>query len=404
MIEREIYMQKIRPFINKDILKIFTGIRRCGKSTLLKLIRKELENTGISEKQIYSINFESLAESNRNYTEVYNEILNFGKNYNGKKYIFLDEIQELSGWEKMVNSIRVDLDCDIYITGLNSRLLSGELATYLAGRYIEISVFPFSFSEILTFEKKNQKNRTNEEIFKQYMLYGGMPFIYENNLDISSTKNYLSDIYNSIVLKDIISRHSIRDVELFERIIAFLFANIGNPFSGNSIVKYLKNEKRNLSLETLYNYISYSQDAFLLHLVPREDIQGKRVLKFHEKIYLTDHGLREVMYGNTMRDINQVLENIIYIELIRRGYKVKVGKINNREVDFIAQRSSERIYIQVAYLLADESTVNREFLVFSDIKDNYSKMVLSLDNFDFSREGIIHRNIIDFLQAGTPTD
>lgn len=397
MIKRETYINRVRPFINKDMVKVFTGIRRSGKSTLLKLVQQELIADGVSENQIIMINFESMAYANRDFMSIYQELRHLSGNHGEKAYIFLDEIQELAGWEKMVNSLRVDLYCDLYITGSNSKLLSGELATYLAGRYIEVAVYPFSFQEIMKIKKEKQTELPVEEAFNLYLRFGGMPFLYENNLDATAALDYLKDIYNSIMLKDIIGRHAIRDVELFERILSYLLANVANPFSGSNIMKYLKNEKRAISLETLYNYISYSQEACLLYLTPRENVQGKRILKFQEKIFLADHGLREAIYGNNQRDINQILENIVFLELLRRGYTVRIGKSDAKEIDFIAEKTSQRIYIQVAYLIPDQNVAEREFSALLGIKDNYPKMVLSLDKFDLSRKGIVHKNLINFL-------
>ena len=297
----------------------------------------------------------------------------------------------------MINSLRVDVDCDLYVTGSNSKLLSGELATYLAGRYVEISVYPFSFSEIMSAESQKHPDRSAEELFQRFLRFGGMPFIYENDLNPSATLTYLQDIYHSILLKDIIARYSIRDTELYERVTSYLLANVGNSFSGVSVMKYLKNESRTLSQETLYNYIAYAQDACLLHLAPRMDVQGKKMLKFQEKIFLADQGIREAVYGNNDRDVNQILENIVFLELLRRGYKVSIGKTDAKEIDFVAEKASQRIYIQVAYLLADDSVIQREFSAFADIRDNYPKFVLSLDHYDFSRDGIVHKNLIDFL-------
>ena len=397
MIKRETYINRVRPFINKDMVKVFTGIRRSGKSTLLKLVQQELIADGVSENQIIMINFESMAYANRDFMSIYQELRHLSGNHGEKAYIFLDEIQELAGWEKMVNSLRVDLYCDLYITGSNSKLLSGELATYLAGRYIEVAVYPFSFQEIMKIKKEKQTELPVEEAFNLYLRFGGMPFLYENNLDATAALDYLKDIYNSIMLKDIIGRHAIRDVELFERILSYLLANVANPFSGSNIMKYLKNEKRAISLETLYNYISYSQEACLLYLTPRENVQGKRILKFQEKIFLADHGLREAIYGNNQRDINHILENIVFLELLRRGYTVRIGKSDAKEINFIAEKMSQRIYIQVAYLIPDQNVAEREFSALLGIKDNYPKMVLSLDKFDLSRKGIVHKNLINFL-------
>ena len=292
MIPREAYLEKVRPFFNKDLVKVLTGIRRSGKSTLFKLIQQELIADGVLENQIYSINFESMAYANRDTNSIYEELKSFAAKNNGKPYIFLDEIQELNGWERMVNSLRVDLDCDLYVTGSNSKLLSGEMATYLAGRYIEIPVYTFSFQEIMKMKHEKKIDRPQEEDFKTFLRLGGMPFIYDHELDETSALEYLKDIYQSIILKDIIARHSIRDIELLERVVTYLLANVANSFSGPNLVKYLKNEKRTLSLETIYNYIAYAREACLLHLIPRIDVQGKSLLKFQEKTYLSSQGIR----------------------------------------------------------------------------------------------------------------
>jgi len=397
MITREAYLDRVRPFFNKDLVKVFKGIRRSGKSTLLKLIQQELIADGVPVNHIYSINFESMDYANRDINSIYEELKSFAAGINGKLYIFLDEIQELSGWERMVNSLRVDLNCDLYITGSNSKLLSGEMATYLAGRYIEIPVYPFSFQEIMKIKQEKKIDRPLEEEFKSFLRLGGMPFLYDHELDEGSALEYLKDIYQSIILKDIIARHSIRDIELLERVLKYLLANAANSFSGPNLVKYLKNEKRTFSLETVYNYIAYAREACLLHLIPRTDVQGKGLLKFQEKIYLADQGIREAIYGNNERDINQVLENIVCLELLRRDFKVYVGKSKEKEIDFIAEKQNQKIYIQVAYLIADQNVARREFSALAGIQDNYPKMVLSLDRFDFSREGINHKNLIDFL-------
>lgn len=399
MIKRESYLKKIRPFIGKDLVKVLTGMRRSGKSTLLKLIQAELVNQGTPTSQFYAINFESLIWANATTVGTYQEITDFAKSHPGKIYLFFDEIQELPEWERLINSLRVDLDCDIYITGSNSKLLSGELATYLAGRYIEIAVYPFSFQEIVAIEQGKHPQKKREALFQTYLRWGGLPFIYENQLDDQAALDYLNDIYNSILLKDIVARHAIRDVELFERVMAYLLANVGHTFSGVSLMKYLKNEGRTLSQETIYNFIAYAQTACLLHMVPREDVQGKRLLKFQEKIYLADPGIRETVYGNNLRDLNQILENIVYLELLRRGFTVLIGKSGVQEIDFVALNKSQRLYIQVAYLLADESVIQREFSALTGIPDQFPKLVLSLDSFDFSRDGINHQNLIDFLMT-----
>lgn len=394
MIKRELYISKIRPFIGKDIVKVLTGIRRCGKSVMLELIKNELIENGIDEKMFLSVNFESKAVDYVKYADMtYEYVKNFALNHKGKIYLFFDEIQELCGWEKVINSFMIDFDCDIYITGSNANLLSGELTTYLAGRYIEIKIFPFSFSEVTEI----MPDKSESEAFNIYLKQGGMPFLYRFPMEESSVKQYLGDIYDSIILKDIITRFKIRDTEQFKRVLMYFISNIGNTFSASSITKYMKNEYRGISGETLYNYIDYCKSACLFHLVPRQDLVGKNLLQFQEKIYLTDHGIREAIYGNNIRDINQVLENIVYMELLRRGYTVYVGKNSSFEVDFTAEKGGEKEYYQVTYLLASDETVNREFGAFKGIDDNYPKYVLSLDEFDFSRNGYKHMNIRNFL-------
>lgn len=394
MIKREIYLSKIRPFLNQNIVKVLTGIRRCGKSVMLELIQDELRSQGISDKQFLSINMES---RNNPFAaaadDVYAYIKNFAEGASGRVYLFFDEIQELEGWETMVNSCMIDFDADIFITGSNAKLLSGELATYLGGRYVEFKIYPFSYKEVL--DIMPQKNKA--EAFQIYLTRGGMPFLYQFPIDEKSAMQYLNDIHDSILLKDIAARNKLRDIELLKRIIQFFIANIGNPFSAGNISKYLKSEMRGVSTETIYNYIDYCKTACFLHLVPREDVIGKKVLQFQEKIYIADHGVREAVYGNNMRDINQTLENIVYMELLRRGYRVRVGKSNTNEIDFVAALGNEKIYVQVAYLLAAEETVDREFTVLETIPDNYPKYVVSMDEIDRGRNGIKNINIRKFL-------
>ena len=394
MLKRELYISKIRPFMEKDIVKVLTGIRRCGKSVMLDLIKNELKEKGAEEKNFLSVNFETKAADYVKSADLtYKYVKSFAAEHSGKIYLFLDEIQELAEWEKVINSFMIDFDCDIYVTGSNAKLLSGELATYLAGRYVEFRIYPFSFSEVT----KILPEKTETEAFNIYLKQGGMPFLYRFPMDENSVKQYLNDIFDSIILKDIISRFKIRDTEQFKRILLYFISNIGHTFSASSITKYMKNEYRGISGETLYNYIDYCKSACLFHLVPRQDLMGKKLLQFQEKIYLTDHGIREAIYGNNIRDINQVLENIVFMELIRRGYKVFVGKNASYEVDFIAEKGGEREYYQVTYMLASEDTVQREFGAFRGIDDNYPKYVLSLDELDFSRNGYKHMNIRKFL-------
>lgn len=397
MIKRELYMRRIRPFIAKDIVKVLTGIRRCGKSVMLDLIKEELLEQGVSKSSILSMNFESrAAEYVKDADSSYRFIKEFAGKSEGKVYLLLDEIQELEGWETMINSCMIDFEVDIYITGSNAKMLSGELATYLGGRYVEFKIYPFSFKEALDLLNEN-RGYTLTEAFQIYLTRGSMPFLYQFQIDEPSARQYLEDIYSSIILKDIAQRNHVRDMEQLKRILLYFIANVGNPFSASSVTKYLKSEKRNISTETLYNYIDYCKTACLLHLVPREEVMGKQLLKFQEKIYLADHGIREAIYGNNLRDINQTLENIIYMELLRRGYEVRIGKAGDLEVDFVAHKGGERIYVQVSYLLAGEETVERVFGILERIPDNYPKYVVTMDEISRSRNGIKHKNVKEFL-------
>ncbi len=391
-------MKKIRPFLGVDIVKVLTGIRRCGKTVMLQLIQEELRRRGVSDAHILSINFESFPDPSRNDRQsVYSSIRAKAEETQGKLYLFLDEVQELEGWEKLVNSCLIDFDIDIYITGSNATMLSSELATYLGGRYVEIKIYPFSFAEAL--ESYSQTGRTidQSEAFKRYLIQGGMPFLYQHDFDAASWRQYLSDIFDSIILKDIARRNSVRDIDQLKRLILFFIVNIGNTFSATSIVRYLKNEKRSLSTETIYNYINYCKEACLLHMVQREDLIGKKPLSFQEKIYIVDHGIREALFGTNQSDINQTLENIVYMELLRKGYEIRVGKIGTAEVDFSAKKGNEKIYVQVAYVLPDETTIQREFAPLEAIPDNYLKYVVTMDEIDRSRNGIHHMNIRQFL-------
>lgn len=398
MIKRESYMKKIRPFINSDLVKVLTGIRRCGKSVMLDLIKKELLQQGVTPQQLISYNFENMSFARLcNAQALHDEIINKTQALTGKIYLFFDEIQEVKDWEKCINSLRIELNCDIYITGSNAKLLSGELATYLAGRYVEFVIYPFSFSEFIDLYNTIQPNTSETECFKKYLHFGGMPYLASLQYNEAACKQYLQDVYTSVELKDIVRRNNIRDVDMLERILTYITANIGTIFSANVLSKYLKSEGRSMATETIINYVKACTDAFLFYQVKRQDIQGKKLLAINEKYYVADHGIREAVFGGNMKDINLILENIVYLELLRRGYKVSIGKVDTKEIDFICEKQDKKIYIQVTYLLAAEETIQREFGVYNEITDNYPKYVLSLDEFDMSRNGIIHKNIRDFL-------
>lgn len=400
MIKRESYMARIRPFIDGDLIKVLTGIRRSGKSVMLELIKDELRARGVTEEQLVAFNFEDMRNAQLCTAEaLHDELVRRAASIKGKIYFFFDEIQEVERWERCVNSLRVEMDCDIYITGSNAKLLSGELATYLAGRYVEFIIYPFSFSEFLALYHSVEPDADTRTCFDRYLTFGGMPYLANLRFDETACRQYLRDLFNSVELKDIVKRNNVRDVDMLERIIAYVTANIGTTFSSTAISKYLKNEGRRVSPETVLNYLKACSDAFLFYQVRRQDLQGKKILTVNEKYYVADHGIREAVVGGNMRDINLVLENIVFMEALRRGYSVTVGKVGEREIDFVCERHGEKCYIQVAYLLAAEETVQREFGVYEHVQDNFPKYVVSLDEFDMSRNGVHHYNIRDFLLA-----
>ena len=400
MIKRELYMKRIRPFIGLDLIKVIIGIHRCGKSIMLELIKQELIESGVNPIQFISINFEDLSYSHLQTAQsLHDEITNRAKDIDGKVYLFFDEIQEVKDWEKCINSFRVSLDCDIYITGSNAKLLSGELATYLGGRYVEFVIYPFSFKEFMELFRTIYPNNSIQQCFQKYLITGGMPYLANIRYEDEPSKQYLHDLFNSVQLKDIVKRNKIRDVDLLERIIAYVIANVGTTFSASSLAKFLKSEQRTVAPETILNYIKYCCDAYLFYQVKRVDLQGKQILSTNEKYYIADHGIREAVFGGNMRDINLILENIVYLELLRRGYKVTVGKTGEKGIDFVCDKHGEKLYVQVTYLLASEDTIKREFGAYDTIRDNFPKYVVSFDEFDMSRNGIKHQNIRDFLLA-----
>ena len=400
MIKRELYMSRIRPFIGGELIKVVTGIRRSGKSVMLELVKQELLESGVGAEHFISINFEDMRYAHLcNAQALHEEVLRLSSTIQGKVFLFFDEIQEVANWEKCINSLRVALDCDIYITGSNAKLLSGELATYLGGRYVEFVIYPFSFSEFLELYLSIFPQSSIQQCFQKYLVTGGMPYLSNLQYADEPSHQYLTDLFNSVMLKDIVKRNKVRDVDLLERILAFVTANVGTTFSATSLSKFLKSEHRTVAPETILNYIKYCCDAYLFYQVKRQDLQGKQLLATNEKYYIADHGIREAVFGGNMRDINLILENIVFMELLRRGYSVTVGKTGKKEVDFVCDKRGERIYIQVAYLLASEETIHREFDVYDSIRDHYPKYVVSLDEFDMSRNGIRHRNIRDFLLA-----
>ena len=396
MIIREAYISQIVPLIDKNLIKVLTGVRRSGKTVLLSQIHDYLLKNGRSKSQIINISLES--KKNKKFKDgdvLYEYLISACEKLNAKAYIFLDEIQVVSGWEEVVSSLLVDIDCDVYITGSNSKLLSGELATLIAGRYIQIHVYPFTLSEAKQMLEQNGKFKSDEVLFQDYLKYGGLPMRF--SLEEISLEAYLSDTYDAIVVKDIIQRNNIKDTNLLNMILAFLMDNIANPFSARSIVAALKQEGINTTVETVIAYIDYIKKAMVVYSAQRYDIKGKKLLTTNEKYYTVDLGLRNCVKASGEIDYNKLYENIVYLELLYRGYDVKVGKTDDYEIDFVAYKGSDTLYVQVCYLLASAETVEREFGNLERIKDNYPKYVISGDLPDFSRNGIKHYNIIKFL-------
>lgn len=396
MILRKNYLDQIIPLIDKNLIKVLTGVRRSGKTVLLQQIQDYLLQHGRQKNNVVYISFESKANARLKSSDaLYSYLLDTGRKANGKTYIFLDEIQAVPAWEEVVSSLLVDLDCDIYITGSNSKLLSGELATLIAGRYIQIHVYPFTLSEAKEITKQNGTFVSDDALFSDYLRYGGLPLRF--SLEEISVEPYLSDTYDAIVVKDILQRNKLNDSALLNLLLSFLMDNIANPFSARSIVSALAANGIRTSVDTVLAYIGYIKNAMIMNSVQRYDIKGKKLLAAGEKYYAVDLGLRNVIKSSPEIDFNKLYENLVYLELLSRGYDIKVGKTDNYEIDFIAYKGKERIYVQVCYLLASPETVEREFGNLERINDNYPKYVISGDLPDFSRNGIRHFNIVRFL-------
>ena len=395
MVKRDVYLEKIRPFYHMDLIKVITGIRRCGKSVLLLQIIDELGELGISKEQILYINFEdydySFIRTGMDLHEYVKSKINEEKKY----YLFFDEIQVVPEFERVINSLRMKYGASIFITGSNGKLLSGELATFLSGRYVSFYIQPFSFREICEI-KGVEEGAVTEELLQDYMIWGGLPqrFLMENE---EQTKTFLRDVYDTIVLKDIVQRAGIKDLELFNRVMEYMVCNPSQIFSINSITNYFLSIDRKVSKETIYNYLEHITSSLIMTKVSRYDIRGKRILTKMDKYYLTDMGLGRIRNSGFKLEMGALLENVVYNELLSRGYDVYVGKTRNGEVDFVAIKGQQKEYYQVAYYLYDQKVIDREFGAFAEIADNYPKYVISFDKMDFSREGIIHKNVIEFL-------
>ena len=387
---REKYISKIKPFINKPVLKILTGMRRVGKSSLLHIIKDEILKDVADENKIY-INFEATNLLSINNV---NSLLEYLKplleDVKGKVYFFFDEIQVIDGWEEVISDLKHNRDYDIFLTSSNKKLISS-----LSEKYVEFEIQPFTFSEF----KKAFENMelSKENLFYKFIQLGGLPFLKYFDLDETPSFEYLNDIYNTVLVKDVLQYNNIRDVDLFNHIFSYVLTNIGQSFSASSIKTYLKNKNKNISVDTILNYLEYCNIAFLIKKVPRYDITSKKTLKVDEKYYLTDHGFRQATGFPITQDIKRILENIVYIELLSRGYEVKVGKVKDKEINFIAKKEKSLSYYQISYKIRDEKIRERIFETYNSITDNFPKYVLSMDHSNFSQDGVIHKNIIDFL-------
>ena len=401
MIIRQDYLKKLRLLKDNNHIKVLTGIRRSGKTCLLKMYIRELINEGVKTENIIYISFEDIRYSRvKNDVQLDEIIIELTRNLSGKIYMFFDEIQNVENWERSVNSYNVSFDADIYITGSNSTLLSGDLATLLTGRYVEIHVYPFSYKEVLQYysQKKSEGLSKSEEkeIFDYYVEYGGFPGLLYQQEEVMG--EHLIGLYNTILVNDIFLKNKVSDIDLFERLFQFVADNIGNLFSADSIRLYLKSEHRETSTPTIINYLNYATKSFILYKAQREDLIGKRKLKISEKYYLADSSFYSLLtpYDKTSR--GQILENIVYIELLRRGYSVTIGKIKEYEVDFVCRKLKKKIYLQVSETIMDPKTREREMKSLEKIKDQYPKFVITEDTTDYSYNGIQHMNIIDFLK------
>ena len=395
MIKRELYLKKLRDSYDSELIKVIMGIRRCGKSVLLLQIMEELKQKGIRDDHIIYMNFEDYDFIDYTEAKEFNKYIKEKIKDKNKYYLFFDEIQNVKDFERVINSFRATMNVSIFITGSNSKLLSGELATVLTGRFISIKMMPFTYSEYLEL-KKSKNEEISENTLEEYIEWGGMTLIYNTNSEIER-KMYLRDLYNAIILKDIVERNSIKDINLLNRIIQFMMENVGGILSSNSIAGYLKNEKINTSVDTVMNYIEYITTSSIFNKVNRYDIRGKSVMATLEKYYLTDLGLLTLKSSPIEKKTGGRLENIVYNELIARGYDVYIGKTEKGEIDFVIDKFGEREYIQVADYLSSDEVIKREFGAFDYVKDNYPKYVITMDKIDYSQNGIIHLNLEKFL-------
>ena len=396
MIKREMYLKKIRDSYDSELIKIIVGVRRSGKSVLMMQIIDELKEKGINEDHIIYINFEDYDYTDYTKPKEFNKYIKDKIKDNDKYYLLFDEIQNVEDFEKVINSFRVTMNVSIFITGSNSKVLSGDLSTHLAGRYINIKMMPFTFSEYLELQNSQGIIKDKDEAFLEYVEWGGMPQIY-NSTSIQERKMYLRDLYNTVILKDIVERNNIKDVNLLNRVIQFMMENIGGVISANSITKFLKNDNVITSVDTVLNYIEYINNSMIASKTSRYNIRGKSVMTLLEKYYVVDLGLLQLKSSPIKKKVGGRLENIVYNELIARGYDVYIGKTDNGEIDFVVDDFGDRFYIQVADYLSSDEVVEREFGAYKNVADNFPKYVITMDKINYSRDGIIHKNIIDWL-------
>lgn len=398
MINRPLYMDKIMTYVDTPFVKVLTGIRRSGKSTIMKMIMDKLENERhIPKENIISMRFDSMEYEDMTARQMF-ETIKAGLSAQGRTYLFLDEVQEISGWEKVVNSFLGEYDVDIYVTGSNSRMMSSEIATYLTGRYVSFQVYPLSFEEYLAFRREVTEVKNPHQELADYVRLGGFPATHLRAYSQDEVYTIVRDIYNSTIFSDIVRRNQIRKVDQLERVVKYTFSNVGNTFSAKSISDYLKSEKRSIDNETVYSYLEKLEKAYILHRCSRYDLQGKEILKTQEKFYLADTSLRYSVLGYGTDSVASSLENVVYLELCRRGYKVYIGKTTDGEVYFVASRQGEKLYVQVTQEIHSEKTEKREYERLLEIKDNYPKYVLRTDEFASGNyEGIKTMHIADFL-------
>lgn len=396
MVIRELYLERLRPFYDSEMVKVITGIRRCGKSTIMRQIVEELLERGITEEHIIYINFEDYQYRKISTADALYEYVEAKIKDEEKYYLFVDEIQNVNEFELVINSFRATHNISIFITGSNSKLLSGELATHLSGRTLSFRVMPFCFKEYYQYKTMNGTVKTKEELLDEYMTWGGFPLVCKED-DSTGKEVVLSNIFDSVVLKDIVMRNKVASPVVLERILEYVVANSSTTISGTGIANTLSEELQKVTPPTVYDYLRYFSEACICDKVSRYDIRGKRILSYEEKTYVCDLGFFHIKKNRVKDEYNYIVETICYNELIARGYQVYIGKTYKGEVDFIATKGEEKIYIQAAYLLSDEKVIEREFGAYEEIKDNYPKYVISMDRVPMSRDGVIHMSLIDFL-------